>query len=139
MRFLIRPFSKRNEHLLAFMMRVSWLNHMRRLQDLLFSCELETLNCRIAHRKLVTGAFDVDVLVQNLQLDVGLLEDNAVNIAAAETLVFHQVFPIDMLDFSHPKLCRQCFEDMGYIPFKQTFQKCTLNPQGEALVNSSGQ
>lgn len=136
MRFLIRPFPKRNEHLLAFMMRVSWLNHMRCLQDLLFSCELETLNCRIAHRKLVTGAFDVDVLAHNLQLDVSLLEDNAVNIAAAKTQAFNQEFPTDMLDFSHPKLCRQCFEEMGYIPFSSAMVPMTVCPKhGGKLTN----
>ena len=129
MRFLIRPFPKRNEHLLAFMMRVSWLNHMRCLQDLLFSCELDTLNCRIAHRKLVTGAFDVDVLAHNLQLDVSLLEDNTVNIAAVKTLAFNQEFPTDMLDFSHPKLCRQCFEEMGYIPFSSAMVPMTVCPK----------
>lgn len=129
MSFLVRPFPKRNEHLLAFMMRVSWLNHMRCLQDLLFTCDLDTLNNRIAYRKLVTGLFDVDVLAHRLHLDVSLLEDNTIDIAPSRTLAFGCEFPNDMLNFSHPKLCRQCFEDIGYIPFSSAIVPLTACPK----------
>lgn len=129
MRFLIRPLPKKTEHLLAFMMRVSWLNHMRSLKDLLFACGLKTLNDRIAYRKLVTGDFDKDVLANNLQLDVSFLQDNAVNISPTKTMAFNNSFPTDMLDFSHPKLCQQCFEINGYFPFSSAIVPMAACPK----------
>lgn len=129
MRFLIRPLPKKTEHLLAFMMRVSWLNHMRSLKDLLLACGLKTLNDRIAYRKLVTGDFDKDVLAGNLQLDVSFLQDNAVNISPTKTMAFNHSFPTDMLDFSHPKLCRQCFEINGYFPFSSAIVPMAACPK----------
>ena len=113
--FLVRPVPKPQEHLLAYILRVSWLNHLRCLQDLLCVCGLNTLNNRIAHRKLVSGKFQLAALARWLNMDASFLGEKAINVAAKSSMYFGHLLPSDMLDFSAPSFCLECLNTSGYI------------------------
>ena len=113
--FLIRPIPKKNENLLAFMLRVSWLNHLRCLHDLLIVCGLNNLNRRIPFKKFVNGQFDLNVLAHWLNMDASLLNNNSINTSYKFTEYSGHDLPSCMLDFSSPRFCLECLREDGFI------------------------
>jgi len=113
--FLVRPIPRKYEHLLAYMLRVSWLNHFRCLRDLMVVCGLHNLNHRIAHRKLVNGLFDISVLASWLNVDKDLLTPHAIDTSKKFTDYFGQKVPTCMLNFSAPNFCTECLLESGYL------------------------
>ncbi len=113
--FLIRPIPKKNENLLAYMLRVTWLNHLRCLHDLLIVCGLNNLNRRIPFKKFVNGQFDLSLLAHWLKMDTSLLNNNSINTSYKFTLYSGHDLPSCMLDFSSPSFCLECLREGGFI------------------------
>jgi len=113
---LVRPNPKPEEHLLTFMLRVSWANHMRCVQDLVQMCQLNTLSNRVAYRKLVYGDFDIDKLAKSLNISNALLNEYLIKFNKRFFTIENRVIPVSTISFRRPKFCPRCLLDKGYIP-----------------------
>lgn len=115
MQFLVSPKPHKDEHLLAFLMRISWLNHRPSIRDVMHICEIDTKNQRIPYRKLVYGDFELPRLAKALRCDAKAIKSNAARFENGIIDLLGQSYPADMLDFSHPKICHECISEFGYM------------------------
>lgn len=129
---LIRPLPKRDEHLLAFLLRVSWLNNLRSLPDLLFLCDIKTKSNRVTHNKIVSGRINFSGIERMLGIDKVTLQNSTTTIYFDDIKSLSAGIPNTMLDFSYPKFCIKCVFDKGYINMFSSIRPvsyCTLHNQ----------
>lgn len=112
---LNRPYPKPNEHMLSYLLRVSWENHFRCLNDLLNILQMRNKNSRVAYKKITIGNFNLSPLTDWLGMQSSIFKTTIAQFTKGKGYLCNMTVPLSLLDFSRPRFCPICLVKAGYI------------------------